>query len=758
MILEKQKEATIVQEGIENESIGMSLDLDSAQILMQMLSKNLYSDSIGSTIRECASNALDSHRRLGITTPIIVGLNLNEQDNYEFTVEDFGTGLDADDVKNIISKYGKSTKRQEANALGMMGLGFKAPLAYSSSFYFVCRKNGMERKYMMYEGEDVNTIDLLYECETTESNGVKIIVPVVFSDRQAFFNKIKTQLAYFENVYFDVKLVSTGGYGYKDSTIENDFLIHRSKHFQFSELSDDPRLHICLDNVYYPIDFEKLGIPAIILPIGLRFSLSDGLYPTPNRESLRYTSEAIATIKNKIQEVADYYIEKYNSTIEETTDIKTIFQYYGSTNRYINQDGKDFDIANLSLYSTISFKFPSFKGVTLLNLNTVYRHRDYILNEYSVKYELGFRKMKEIKGYWSASLNPFHVDKEHYLIYEDKLDNKTKSYLRDVLKETDTYKFIKKSKSFVLKPTSSKLEYNNYYTILDLKKYPKESWRKVIKEFQLVLSGLTDMFIPVNYDIITQDWIDSKKKIKLAVTNSGTRKIKLKGEISGKQADDLQRYVNGKTCKFVPTTYKLEDIYKKKNLIIYGKHEDAIKLDPIYDISRAQKIIVSTFSDREIKVIESGEIHNLMPYNVFMEGKNKPFRRIVTACLIRNLIEEHRYTFDKKDRLSKISTELFNKLETLQKYSKDNYCNMNTDVFKAMLTVAEEHQYFDMQIYPEYLEMKAFFEKMYFLEPLMQRVTQIDIDKDPLGFVICDLFKYYRFKLNYTRYNLPTVE
>ncbi len=53
MILEKQKEAMIVTDGDEmNESIGMSLDLDSAQILMQMLSKNLYSDSIGSTIRE----------------------------------------------------------------------------------------------------------------------------------------------------------------------------------------------------------------------------------------------------------------------------------------------------------------------------------------------------------------------------------------------------------------------------------------------------------------------------------------------------------------------------------------------------------------------------------------------------------------------------------------------------------------------------------------------------------------------------------
>jgi hypothetical protein len=49
----------------------MSLDLDSAQMLMQMLSKNLYSDGIGSTIRETASNALDSHRRAGVTDQLL---------------------------------------------------------------------------------------------------------------------------------------------------------------------------------------------------------------------------------------------------------------------------------------------------------------------------------------------------------------------------------------------------------------------------------------------------------------------------------------------------------------------------------------------------------------------------------------------------------------------------------------------------------------------------------------------------------------
>jgi HSP90 family molecular chaperone len=122
MILEKQTDALVYENGEVEESIGMSLDLDSAQILMQMLSKNLYSDAIGSTIRECASNALDSHRRIGKgDTPIIVGLTATDQGGFEFSVEDFGIGLDADDVKNIISKYGKSTKRNSATELGMMG-------------------------------------------------------------------------------------------------------------------------------------------------------------------------------------------------------------------------------------------------------------------------------------------------------------------------------------------------------------------------------------------------------------------------------------------------------------------------------------------------------------------------------------------------------------------------------------------------------------------------------------------------------------
>lgn len=53
MIEQKQSGAVILQDG-ENiqDTIKMSLDLDSVNNIMQILSKNLYSDSIGSSIRE----------------------------------------------------------------------------------------------------------------------------------------------------------------------------------------------------------------------------------------------------------------------------------------------------------------------------------------------------------------------------------------------------------------------------------------------------------------------------------------------------------------------------------------------------------------------------------------------------------------------------------------------------------------------------------------------------------------------------------
>ncbi len=749
MILEKQTEAHVLTEGQTQESIGMSLDLDSAQILMQMLSKNLYSDDIGSAIRECASNALDSHRRAGVDTPIVVSLKASAANNYEFCVEDFGIGLDADDVRNIISKYGKSTKRESTTELGMMGLGFKAPLAYSSSFYFVCRKDGMERKYMMYEGEDTNTIDLLYEKETTEANGVKIIIPVKYNDVWQFKKKIKEQLCYFESVYFDVP---------EDKSISNDFVISRHPHFQFSELSTDQNLHICLDNVYYPLDFEKLAIDRISFPIGLRFSLSDGLYPTPNRESLRYTQEAKVIIMKKLSQVADYYVETYNKALTDGNDIKSIINHLEKNGHFIEMSGGTRrKIDEFIKYATVKPIIPEIEGVKIINFPSLYKtyKQNILVDAFPNKFALRYKRMQDVDKHYVYGYNLESVcnGQANVWVYNDRIPQIKKDYLRATCKESDYNFMVKRAKPMTL-GIPSKFDLKTYYHLLNLKNLPKSKWRDAIKEYQYIMSMIEENFNDLDALEVPQAFIDSKKKAKVAKAGlASTKRLKLQGEVICKKGVDLSRWNDGRKCKFDSQIYKLEDLHKGKGLKVYAKHEDFLKLDPLYGIMQKQKMEVITFSDRELKVVEQLDIHNLISYEKFMEGKTAPFKRIITSILINEMICLYRSTFDKIDAVRHVSSDLADKLQRLSTYRTTNYVETNTELRKAMLEVALEHRLFDPQIHAEYLEMLAIFEKLTFLNPVCGRLGYTS-SEDPMINVMIDLFKYYKHRVDLKHYNI----
>lgn len=752
MILEKQTEAVVHQDGETQESIGMSLDLDSAQILMQMLSKNLYSDDVGSTVRECASNALDSHRRAGVDKPIVVALKPSDSNSWEFSVEDFGIGLDADDVKNIISKYGKSTKRNSANELGMMGLGFKAPLAYCSSFYFVCRKNGVERKYMMYEGEDVNTIDLLYETPTDKPNGVKVIVPVNRYDRSNFINKIREQLAYFENVYFDVE------------GIDNNFTIHRGEHFQWSPLSGDHKLHICLDNVYYPIDFGKLDISTIGFPVGLRFSLTDGIFPTPNRESIRYTKEAKEIILDKIKHVADWFVSKYNDTIQDTDNIISIMNHYSDENRYIDMFSHKYDVNCLLQYATIPFKSPKLKGVNILDLKALHRNKDYILNEYVVKFKIDRSKWRECKRYWDMDVRIKDMTTDRHFLFEEKISGKKKEYLKEIYGgDTGWQKnklFLKKTKSFKLGKLTGAPDYDTYMDILGLRKIQRHLWRAAIKEFQYIVGLYINPLKKVEDIDIPQNWIDSKKKLKISISGvSGpkVRRVKLQGEIIGKQLSDLERSVDGKNSKLVSTTYRLENMHKMPSLYVYGSQENAEKMDKLYSIFKKQRVYFVVFSERELKNMAKLDFHNWITFDKFMKGDNKPFRRMMTAYLIDKLSDDYSAVFNRVEKMKDISEALHAKLEVLESYIAKHHTSSRDKLYEAVLPIAQENNLFDMEIYPIYLEIKALLDKLPFINSLFYHMSRwngsSEIDAKLID-VCIDMFKYHRTKVDWKHYKI----
>jgi len=759
MILEKQTEATVQQDGESKDSIGMSLDLDSAQVLMQMLSKNLYSDSIGSTIRECASNALDSHRRAGQTKPIVVSFKAGESNNLEFSVEDFGIGLDADDVKNIISKYGKSTKRNSNTELGMMGLGFKAPLAYSSSFYFVCRKDGHERKYMMYEGEDTNTIDLLYEKTTTEPNGVKVIVPVQYYDRNDFKTKIREQLAYFESVYFDC-----------GDLIDNNFSIFRNELFQFSELASESYLHLCLDNVYYPIDFQKLGIKnQIPFPVALRFSLSDGLFPTPNRESIRYTKEGKDIILKKITALADFFVNKYNESVKDTDDIHALMDYYSNTDRYVTILKSKYNAGLLSEFATVKFNEPKLKNINILNMRKIHKNREYILKEYDVKYRVERSKWRECKSYWDTDIhryNGYNKAKTIY-IFNERISGHKKDYIKSICPTgwSEQTIIVKQNKPFTLGAVRAGTDYHTYMDILDLRNVQRHLWRAAIKEFHSIVDMFKKDWLDLDAVVVPQSFIDSKKKVKVKIgVAPGQRRQKLKGEIIGKEASPLERDVQGQNSKFVPAVYQLENAHKLPYLHVYGGQEDKARLDHLYGAFKkcTRDIRFIMFSERELANLEKIELHNWIKLDKFMEGINKPFKRIVTAHLIGKLKDQYKPVFNKMQHMEMISKDLYDKLETLNQYENaynPGYMSGDTEkiIFTTLLEVAEKNNLFDGDIYPIYQEVKTILEKFPFIKSVFDVMKSWGSD-DSLQQVVVDLLKYNKHKVNLNRYTVKLTE
>jgi hypothetical protein len=530
-------------------------------------------------------------------------------------------------------------------------------------------------------------------------------------------------------------------------------------------MSTDHNLHICLDNVYYPLDFEKIGIKRISFPAALRFSLSDGIYPTPNRESLRYTQEAKQIIKSKLSEVANYFINKYNESVESGCDIRSMINHLEKSGRYIDFNGSSINIDNLSEYATVQLKDPQLEGISLIDFPTFYSSRkQYLLEDFSPKFYLHNKRMMDAtKGYnWYWKPQSLSSNDIKVYIYEDKVPGIKKDYLRSLYHYEKVF-IVKPSKPMTL-GVPAKFDIRTYYHLLNLKNYPKNQWRDVIKEYQSIVSMLSTSFINLDELQVPQAFIDSRKKVKAFITSTGqslARKPKLKGEVIGKRAEELMKWSDGRNCKFVPITYKLEDMHTHKKLRVYAHHDDYLKIDALYGLISKQKMEVVTFSQRELTILKDSEIHNLISLETFMEGNTAPFKRMATAWYIKKLIDEYKPVFERISQIGYVSTDISNKLLALSKYVNDNYVvpgysggsSQAKEFLDSMLSVAEQNNLFDMNMYPEALEMRELLTKLVFLNPLCAKAGHYN-DQDPIVNVMTDLFKYYKHRVNLKHYNI----
>ena len=609
----------------------------------------------------------------------------------------------------------------------------------------------MERKYMMYEGEDVNTIDLLYETPTEEPNGVKVIVPISYYDHYNFKKKISEQLAYFENVYFNVEGMT------------NDFTIVRTEHFQFSPLAMDNYMHICLDNVYYPLDYSKLGIDRIHLSVALRFSLSDGIFPTPNREAIRYTQEAKDIILKKLESAANYFVEKYNETVKDTDDFKKVFEFHKSSARMLKFGTSNWDINPLSRYASVRIISPNMPMIKLLDLTKMVANHEYILANYESKFIASSRSVKEAKHYWGLT----RMDKLSKVVYyyeSDRIPGIKKDYIRSITPRFEECTIFRKTP---MKLFTKGGDYNCYYRILGLKDHPKDKWRAMIVEFQKLVEGITKDFIHIDTLEVPQEFIESRKRAaKSAVVIAGgpkVRRVKLKGEIVCKKAEDLERYVDGKNCKWVSHTYDMAKFHQLPNLYVYGRVTDIEVMDKWYPATKKSNVRFITLSERELKVVEKIELHNLMPLSKFMEGKSKAFQRIAMGCIIDKFYDANQYLMTNCIHLKDISIDLFNKIEALMQYKRDNFnANMSNSVRDAIIEHVNEIKMYDPTIIDDFRAVEKIAQKLPFLNAFLSKMNRYghrNTTDDTLMFdALIDLFKYHRHRIDWKNYKIKFNE
>jgi hypothetical protein len=358
---------------------------------------------------------------------------------------------------------------------------------------------------------------------------------------------------------------------------------------------------------------------------------------------------------------------------------------------------------------------------------------------------------------------PRHLCNVKVYVYSGaKLPGIKKDYIKSINLSRDVALIVRKHNIFKLdKYRKGGGFILSYYKILDLENHPRSEWRQLIKEFQYIISLLTKDFINLDELVIPQTFIDARKKIKpqvfLANGQVASRKVKLVGEIVGKQAVHLLRYVDGKNCKWESTTYKLESLYKTPLLTVYGLEGDIEVMDKLYHIISDKNIRFVYFSTREIENVKKLNLHNWMSFDEFMKGENKVFKRTVTAYLIKKLRDGNRSVFEKSGSLENVNFSFYKKLNSIDSYRIEWNKGHATDYsgFDIMLEIAEAKNLFDTTIYQTYLDVKDIAERLPFINYLL---SLSGWDTKKMMVHIKHLCKYHKFRLDFKNYNHNVVE
>lgn len=155
----------------------------------KILSSNLYTDKILAVIRELGCNAYDAQISAG-TSNKPFDVHLPNSFEPHFSIRDYGVGLSEHDIMNLYTTYFESTKSNDNDVVGCLGLGSKSPFAYVDQFTVTSFFAHEKKVYTVFMAQNgTPSIIKVSEELTTEPNGLEIHMMVNQNDFRAFAGK-----------------------------------------------------------------------------------------------------------------------------------------------------------------------------------------------------------------------------------------------------------------------------------------------------------------------------------------------------------------------------------------------------------------------------------------------------------------------------------------------------------------------------------------------------------------------------------------
>ena len=188
---------------ISQEDIKMTICDSAVDLLIDRLI-DMYTDKIGSTVREVVSNAIDA------STGNPIYIYYPSEDNLEFIVQDYGCGMSYDDLLKVYTQYGASTKQKDNSKIGAYGLGAKAPFCYTNTFSIETVKDGEKIIGLLSRENSHTQFSILLREKTKDKNGTKVVIPIKRDDIYTFKCKIDIYKKFTWSVPIELKFIEAG--------------------------------------------------------------------------------------------------------------------------------------------------------------------------------------------------------------------------------------------------------------------------------------------------------------------------------------------------------------------------------------------------------------------------------------------------------------------------------------------------------------------------------------------------------------------